>query len=250
MAFFICLFSVFYFSIVKTDEKNRVEEFKTKALQVSMFTPPALPEIFSCIKTEESSKKEILPKYRSLYAKNSDMTGFIKIPKTPLECPVMHTPKAPEFYLRRFFDKSDNQYGTPFVDGRCTVNPPSDNIIVHGHNMRDSEMFGTLPLYINKEYFLKHPVINFDTIYEMGEYKIVSAFLSQYDSEDKSPHLYYNVIDFDSPEAYDAFSENISKLSLYDTGEKINMGDKFLTLITCNYHVNNGRMTVIAKKMT
>lgn len=38
-------------------------------------------------------------------------------------------------------------------------------------------------------------------------------------------------------------------LSLYETGVMAEFGDTFLTLSTCAYHVDDGRLVVVAKRV-
>ena len=38
-------------------------------------------------------------------------------------------------------------------------------------------------------------------------------------------------------------------MSLYDTGVTATFGDRFITLSTCSYHVDNGRFVVVAKEV-
>ena len=42
---------------------------------------------------------------------------------------------------------------------------------------------------------------------------------------------------------------NIKKLQLYDTGVTASFGDEFITLSVCAYHVENGRLVVVAKRI-
>jgi len=53
--------------------------------------------------------------YLSIYKKNNDFVCWINIDGTLVNYPVMYTPDDPQYYLRRAFDKSDSQSGTPFV---------------------------------------------------------------------------------------------------------------------------------------
>ena len=50
--------------------------------------------------------------------------------------------------------------------------------------------------------------------------------------------------------AFDAFISQCKALALYDTGVDAEYGDKLLTLSTCEYSRNNGRMVVVAKQIT
>ena len=42
---------------------------------------------------------------------------------------------------------------------------------------------------------------------------------------------------------------NIRQMTLYDTGETAVYGDKLITLSTCEYSQEDGRLAVIAKKI-
>ena len=49
---------------------------------------------------------------------------------------------------------------------------------------------------------------------------------------------------------FDAYIEKCKELSLYDTGVSAEYGDKLITLSTCEYSRTNGRIVVVAKKVT
>lgn len=54
----------------------------------------------------------------------------------------------------------------------------------------------------------------------------------------------------DGKQSADAFISQCKALALYDTGVDAEYGDKLLTLSTCEYSRNNGRMVVVAKRIT
>lgn len=191
----------------------------------------------------------VLPEYQLLYRQNSDLIGWLEIPDTMLNLPVMYTPWDREYYLHRLFDGTESLYGVPFLDGDCSVNPRSTNLILHGHHMRDGTMFSALAEYRDEAFFRAHPAIRFDTIFEKGLYEIISVFPSVYDENDRSPDLYYNFIDAAGQADFDRFIRQVKGRSLYDTGNDAVYGDQLITLITCMYDVENGRMNVIAKKI-
>ena len=74
------------------------------------------------ISTEEPT--EIIEKSRNLaplFERNSDCIGWICIPETNINYPVMHTPDNPQKYLRKDFDGKYSQSGVPFLDARCNA---------------------------------------------------------------------------------------------------------------------------------
>lgn len=49
---------------------------------------------------------------------------------------------------------------------------------------------------------------------------------------------------------FNAYIEKCKSLSLYDTGVTAEYGDKLISLSTCEYSRNNGRLVVVAKLIT
>ena len=43
--------------------------------------------------------------------------------------------------------------------------------------------------------------------------------------------------------------ESSKKESLYDTGKTVKYGEQLLTLSTCSYHTEDGRLAVVARKI-
>ena len=52
-----------------------------------------------------------------------------------------------------------------------------------------------------------------------------------------------------SEEEFNDFYDNIKKLAMYDTGVTAQYGDEFITLSVCAYHVDNGRLVVVGKRI-
>lgn len=48
---------------------------------------------------------------------------------------------------------------------------------------------------------------------------------------------------------FDNYIKNIKKLSMYKIEDTATYGDQLITLSTCDYHVEDGRFAVVAKKV-
>lgn len=197
----------------------------------------------------QSGEKEILSQYKTLYEENSDLIGWVKIDGTPLDYPVMQNKDDKEYYLHKNFYGEYEYSGLPFLDIKCSQDPPSTNLIIYGHNMKSDAMFSCLTKYLNKEYYQKHPVIVYDTIHEEGQYEIVAVILSQVYKKTDDVFKFYQFVQADTEAEFDNYIQNMKKLSLYDTGVGASYGDQLLTLVTCYYHTENGRLAILAKKM-
>lgn len=197
------------------------------------------------VETDAKGEEVVIDaKYLDLYEKNHDFIGWIEVADTSLSYPVMYTPDDGEYYLHMNFDKEYDYSGLPFVDARCNVKDASENIIIYGHNMKSKTMFSTLEKYKDKSYLEEHPVITFDTIYGSAQYEIAYVILPTSNSG------VYDFIDAEDEEAFDNYIKELEVLKVYDTGVSLTREDKLITLSTCEYSQDNGRMVVIAKKIT
>lgn len=183
--------------------------------------------------------------YGKLFAQNADMVGWLSIPDTTIDFPVMHTPEDEEYYLRKNFSKEYSEDGTPFVAANCAVDPASDNIIIYGHNMYSGNMFAPLASYKEKSFYDSHKKIYFDTTVGFGTYEIVGMF-----KVDINEFEYYRFINAADQTAFDEFMNKVKALSYYETGVSASYGDKLITLSTCDNAEDTGRYVVVAKKVS
>ena len=203
----------------------------------------------------------MLPEYRALYEQNPDLIGWLSIPGTVIDYPVMQTPEDENTYLYLDFEKRENENGSLILDtdsaagigtaegGYTEGAQPSTNLIIHGHNMKSGLMFGELPLYASEDYGKGHSRIRFDTLYEKREYELIAAFYSQVYYAHEEVFKFYQFFEADTQEDFNAWYENIKRLSLYDTGVTAELGDEFITLTCCAYHVEDGRFVVVGKRI-
>lgn len=119
----------------------------------------------------KNSEKLPLHDFAVLKEKKPDCIGWISIPGTPIDFPVMQNG---DFYLKHDFDGNYTDYGLPFLDERCNLET-SDNLIIYGHHMNDGSMFSALLNYEDMAYFEQHPDITFETIGGVAHYKVAAV---------------------------------------------------------------------------
>lgn len=200
------------------------------------------------IDTSEENQEEAEDKIDlyNLYLMNNDVVGWIKLEDSNIDYPIMQNG---EYYLRRNIYKEYSSYGTPFLAEYCNINT-SDNLIIYGHHIKSGMMFADLDKYKSYDYYLNHKAIKLyklqgtETIEE--EYKVIFCFKT---TVNKGGFKYYNFYNVTSEADYNSFVEQCRKLSFYNTEESASYGDKLITLSTCEYSLNNGRMVVVAKKI-
>lgn len=194
-----------------------------------------------------SGDKTFIPEYQDLYLENNDMVGWIKIDDTKINYPVMQSKDNPNFYLKHGFDKKYTNYGCHYVQENCDMEQPSDNIVIYGHNMNDGSMFSTLTKYKSKEFWESHKYITFDTLTDKQNYEVIAAFKTVVYTDNADSFKYYQFVNAETAEEFNAYIGKCKELSLYDTGLNAEYGDKLITLSTCEYSRTNGRFVVVAR---
>ncbi len=233
--------------VVLTSEPIRTPEPSLEPAEVPTPTPTLTPE------PTEAPTPTPVPlvenPYKSYFLENEDMAGWLQIPDTNIDYPIMWTPEDENYYLRKGFDKKYDTAGCLILDTDSRVDPSTTNLIIHGHNMKAGTMFGKLAEYEDAEYGAAHSTVYLYTPETLRTYEVVSVFYSQVFKKKDTVFKFYKFFEAESEEEFLDFYDNIKEMSLYDTGVTAEYGDRFITLSTCSYHVDNGRFVVVAKEV-
>ncbi len=188
--------------------------------------------------------------FQDLLAENEDTKGWITIPDTNIDYVVMQNSEDDEYYLRRDFNREDQQAGTLFIDGKSSVEEKTQNQVIHGHNMRSTKnMFHELTKYKKLDFFKKNPTFTYDTIYQTGQWKIFSIFITN-GSNRKEPFFDYTQSTFKDSTDFLNFIYQVRIRSIFNADTvDINENDETLTLSTCSYELNNYRLVIVARKL-
>ena len=177
------------------------------------------------------------------------VVGWITVPGTKIDYPVMQTPNNKDYYLKRDFYHNWSDWGAIYAREACDVNKPSDNVVLYGHHMADGSMFAQLETrYKRKSFWEEHQYLTFDTLYEKHTYQIIACFRTSANVGQGFPYHQFN--EAANEEEFNAFIAEVKRLALYDTGLTAEYGDKLLTLSTCEYTLPNGRFVVVAKRIS
>lgn len=193
------------------------------------------------------TEPQILPEQKPFYDINNDMVGWIYIPGTEVNYPVMQTPDNKDYYLKRTFYKQWSDWGAIYAREDCDINAPSDNITLYGHHMADNSMFASLDYYKKQSFWQDHQTFSFDTLYERHTYQVFAVFKTTGNVDGYPYHRFVNAA---SEEEFNQFVADIKAMAFYETGITAEYGDKLLCLSTCEYTLNNGRFIVVAKRIS
>lgn len=197
--------------------------------------------------TEEPAGKESIqgiPEFvdlKSLQEKYPDVKGWLEIPGTGIDYPVLQGDQSdPERYLRRNYQGDYDINGSLFLQWNCEV-PDGENLIIYGHNMNSGVMFGNLDRYADPDYLKEHSAVFLQTSEGVREYEVYTVLKADVSMFDFRQVYFGNCGLLDS---YLAAARSLQvcgndRLSPENT-------EQVLTLVTCSYEWDEARNIVIA----
>ncbi len=194
----------------------------------------------------------IISDFNALHSINPDVKGYLWVDDTKLSTVVVQGTDN-DYYLRHnFYGKTI--LGIPFIDYRAslTAEKQSMNLTIYGHAAQDGSYFAPIKSYKSLDYYRAHPVVNFDTTYGRGKYKIIGAFMAEVREDLPGYFNYHDYVDM-SEDEYNTFITEIDRRSYFNTSVDVRYGDEFITLSTCETLTDEKptpyRMVVVARKV-
>ncbi|MBR5658176.1 MAG: class B sortase [Lachnospiraceae bacterium] len=184
--------------------------------------------------SEEETKRnreDILPPgnngvdHEFLQMMNADYAGYIVIPGTEVDYPVVQGSDNSHYLRYDYYDK-ESISGCPFLDYRQEKDFSSFNSTICAHNQKDNKMFGTLDRYKDKAFWEANPYVYIMTPTGNYRYKIFSAYEQYYVDMIFSPQ-------FPTDSSKQELIGLAQERALYDTGVSVSITDHVLTLYTC-----------------
>ncbi len=176
--------------------------------------------------------------FESLCAYNSDVVGWIRVPKTGINYSLVQSDDNSK-YLRHSIDLVWNEFGWPFLDYRNAPDFSDKNTILYGHNIVSGLMFADCSKIYNGALGNDVDIYIYRKDYRMLTYKVFSTYVV-------SPEMYYLTPNFSSNEAYTEFLNTITSRSVRNFNQTVGVDDTIITLSTCTSD-SKGRIVVHAK---
>jgi SrtB family sortase len=208
-------------------------------------------------------KPGILPHFMETYDRNPDVIGWLKIPGTKIDYPILQNLEDNHYYLYYSIDHMRTAHGSVYADWRNVFTSDSrpDNTILYAHNMNDGTMFHPVVRYYSYYYsapghlthYRSHPIVEFSTLYEHNYYKVFAAiFVHTEEEKYDDVYDYFRKRTFPSREEFYDFMQNVMDRSSFFTDIDIEYGDEILTLSTCHYPLGehiDARVGVFARRL-
>lgn len=189
-------------------------------------------ELANSVSTENTDDEASAPDYSALYEKNSDFIGWISVPNTSINYPVVQCDNN-DYYLSNNFFKARDARGAIFMDYRNNPVNLDSNTVIYGHNCYNTNMFSELTKFQNIDFYKSTPVFEFNTVEKEYKWKIYGVFITTAKPEEDNDYVFNYTYQHMDGENFDEFIEEINKRRLYVTDVDINDDDKMLILSTC-----------------
>lgn len=170
-------------------------------------------------------------------AMNSEFTGWITIAETVIDYPIVRGSDN-KFYLNRDIYKNSSDAGAIFMDYRNIGQFNDQHTIIYGHYMKNGTMFGGLHEYKEETYFNTHDKIKVSGLYGEKTYTIFSAYLVS--ADEYKLELHFKGGD------YKNYLETLQSYSMHKKNLILSEDKALLTLATCSYETENGRIIIHA----
>ena len=189
------------------------------------------------------------------YAANNDLTGWLYIPNTAVNTPVVQGADNSK-YLRYNFFGSYTTYGTTYADYRCKTTEPSSNMVIYGHNMPSGTHFYDVSRYEDIEWYKQHPVIKYSTLYGDYTYLVYAAFYTTAQTKYNGGYFFNYIYPNMGPTSLAGYIREIDERAIYKTGISASSSDKLITLSTCTHSLDaacgrdiDGRLVVVGRML-
>lgn len=176
----------------------------------------------------------ILSNLTKVYAANNDVVGWLYIPGTNVNTPVVQA-KNNEKYLRNNFYGTYTGYGQAYADYKCSRTSLNKNLIIYGHNMPAGTHFYDVNRFEDIEWYKSHPTITYYTLNGTYTYLIYTAFYSTVRGKADNGYVFNYIVSKMSDSKFAGFIEQVNQRALYKTAVDLKPSDKIITLSTCSH---------------
>ena len=226
-----------------TDENNRIHN--STLIENQTLTPGQNEQTNSSNESVTPPTKTPAPKFNDgfqrLLERNKDTVGWITIPGTKIDYPVVQSADN-DYYLNRNFDRDKTIWGAIFMDYRNSIDEMGRHTILYGHNMNDGSMFAGITRYAKPEFFKRNAIIQFDTLHESVQWEVFAAYETSID-------FYFIQTEFRSKRDYADFLDSLVARSIVESNVKVTSDDQILTLSTCARSSDENRFVVHARRI-
>lgn len=162
---------------------------------------------------------------------NKDIYGWIVVPGTAIDYPVLQHPEEMDYYLDHNLDGSKGRPGCIYTQRMNSKDWSDRNTVLYGHNMKVGTMFAGLHDFEDDDFFEENRYIH---IYSEDGRVLVYEIFAAYAFNDAHILMTY---DFYTDEGYqqylDTVRESAEKNGHFRQETEVSAEDNIITLSTC-----------------
>ena len=235
----IAIYAAYNIIKIQSEYKKSVDAYK----KLDNYTMEQMISETSGESEEEPVKEKPYPEvdFAGLKSVNSDVIGWIYVPDTEINYPIVHTSDN-DYYLDHLVDRTQNPAGAIFLDTRNPSDFSDLHSIIYGHHMKNGSMFAALKGYKKQDFFDGHKtgyLITQDAAYS------IDFFAGHVANVEENAWQ----LDFDDAADFDNWIKSLKEVSAFKSDIEPQYGDRIFTLSTCSYEFDDARF-VLSGKLT
>ena len=235
----IAIYAAYNIIKIQSEYKKSVDAYK----KLDNYTMEQTTSETSGESEEEPVKEKPYPEvdFAGLKSVNSDVIGWIYVPDTEINYPIVHTSDN-DYYLDHLVDRTQNPAGAIFLDTRNPSDFSDLHSIIYGHHMKNGSMLAALKGYKKQDFFDGHKtgyLITQDAAYS------IDFFAGHVANVEENAWQ----LDFDDAADFDNWIKSLKEVSAFKSDIEPQYGDRIFTLSTCSYEFDDARF-VLSGKLT
>ena len=242
----VCVLGFAIFHIVQIASERAHTKQVNDSLAQLVTAPVPLPEEASA-PTETAAPQEPFPQeplyhvpievdFELLQEQYPHVVAWIYCPDTPIHYPVVQGQNN-YYYLDHLITGEESASGSIFLDSRVAADLSDGYNLIHGHNLQDSQLFGTLPQYRDQDYYNEHNLLYLLTPTEHYVIELFAGFTADHDDE---------IYRIPAAKKYRyALAQACVSRSDFVSDVTVQEEDKLIVLSTCSYAYDDARYAVI-----
>ena len=213
---------------------KKYEEMATTAAETTV-TEPETTEPETTEPETEAADPDLLREidFKSLQERNKDVVGWIYVPGTVINYPVLWREDDNNYYLRRDIDRREGSYDGIFMDGADSADISERQILFYGHHMKNRTMFTQVCDFKEEDFFKEHRKAYFYTPDHTYVLRTMACLYTDSGADKRK-------MEFADQLEFDAYVNEMTKRCSF---REIPEGgvEQIFTLVTCSYEFNDAR---------